>query len=211
MMRIASLVSVMIAAISTGASAGSLTHDYHSAELALKATGTGTVAVAVQDKRPRVVNHSRSQHYTGERPGRFSIPGPIFTMSGNRLAEDFADVVSRALGVGGFEVQTVGIAPEPSHEEALAKLVETQAGRLVLITLEAWRCNIYHTVKMSYSVNVEVFDTEGVSLGKSKVEEHLKPIGEGGKKASKKLVPAAYKKVLELLLNDSAIVDGLAE
>lgn len=203
-------LAVMMALALAGCAVG-VKHDYLSAMPTLTVRGGGSVAVGVHDQRDRVISGKHKATWVGESRGGYGNSFGIHTLSGNALADDFSDVVARALEARGFDVTSVYITSTVSGKEACATLSKTGCDKLLLTTLNQWHSDTYQKVRFFYSVTAEVFDSGGQSLAEKKLG-FRGPLGAGGMnppQRSREYVPKAYEEAIESLLNDEEIVAAL--
>jgi hypothetical protein len=90
---------------------------------------------------------------------------------------------------------------------ARQKLIESGADRAVLITLWEWNTDTYQRVRLNYVVSIDVFNREGQTLATSQRsgEDNLGDGGMDPPSYSRKVVPQAFKTIMEGLFRDPEV------
>jgi len=184
---------------------------YHDAQPELSASGNSMVAVTSVDHRPYIKDGEKDKNYVGNFRGGFGNPFNVSTESGKPLADEMASVICAALKKKGFGCTQVSAEPNDPQEQIISKLKATKADNLLLLTMNEWMSSTYQNTGLTYDVVLTVMDQQGARVA----EKALK--GEDGLGGSfwsppahaKEAVPEAYRKKLELLLNDPAVINAL--
>ncbi|HTS55728.1 MAG TPA: hypothetical protein VMH26_20865 [Burkholderiales bacterium] len=201
---------VALALLCSGCAVG-VKHQYDNQPPDLPVSSTETVEVGVLDQRPYVLDNHKSPAFVGVSRGGFSNPFDVETASGQPLATDMgADIVS-ALRASGVKASQMVLAPSLKPADARQQLVKSGTDRSVLITLLEWKSDTYQRVFLNYDVRLNVFNKEDQSLAASQAsgEDNL---GDGGldpPSHSRKVVPQAFKKIMEGLFKDPKVVEAL--
>jgi hypothetical protein len=184
---------------------------YHDAGLELNASGNILVAVTAQDSRSYVKNGEKDRMYVGNFRGGFGNPFDVSTESGKPLADDMSSVICASLEKKGFTCTPVSVEPNESQIQITDKLKATNAKSLILLTINEWLSSTYQNTGLTYDMLLTVMDNQGAKLAEKnlKGEEELGGSFLNPPGHAKEAVPEAYKKKLELLLNDAAVMNAL--
>lgn len=184
---------------------------YDDVTLDLQASGTRSVAVASVDNRPYVKAAEKEPNYVGTLRGGFGNPFNVATESGKPLADEMSSVICISLRKKGFTCTPVSIAVNEPAAQVKSKLQGANADRLMQLTLGEWMSSTYTNTGLSYDLQLTEMNRDGAVLA----EKRLKGDDELGGSFmnppahAKEAVPQAYKRKLEELLNDPAIVNAL--
>ena len=171
------------------------------------ATGSGTIAVAVQDRRPYVLSGNKQERFTGLMRSGFGMPFDVNTSSGGPLAADLRDTVSRSLTAQGYKVTGVTLAPQEQADAVQRKLVETGARRSALLTLTEWRSDSMMNIGITYDATLAIMDEKGKSLATSSIKgsDNLGSVGF----SPEPTITAGFAKKLEVLFSDPKVAAAL--
>lgn len=164
----------------------------------------GAAALAVLDARPDVLNGERKETFVGLTRSLYGIPYPAHTQSKKPLAQDLANLVTRALKLGGTPVQLVAASPFQGREGALKALQASGADRLILVEIRDWWSDTLVRTDLHYDVVLTVLNQQGQELGSSSVMGH----DELGKRqrAERRDVPTATNDILSTLFAAEGVV-----
>jgi hypothetical protein len=137
-------------------------YDYGSSIAGLPITGTGKIAVSVVDARPYVLSGDKKPDFVGLQRGGFGNPFDVRTGSGQPLATEMSDAISKALQKQGFSVVA---AAEPAPRKLELKVLE-------------WKTDVMMRLKTLYDLELSVFDGSGALLAKSATKGE--DVGGGG-------------------------------
>ncbi len=176
------------------------------------ASGTKRIGVAAQDQRPYVLSGKKGPDVVGLLRGGYGNPFNVTTESGKPFAEDVTNVVSSSLAKRGFSTTPVVVLPDEPSTKVMEKLLTTQGATLVLVTINEWRSDTYVNCGLYYDLNLRVFDKSGQLIAENKVQGSDN-LGGSFNTAShtKTVVPANFKKRLEELFNNPAVVKALQD
>jgi hypothetical protein len=132
----------------------------------------GSVALAVLDARPDVVSGDRKATFIGFSRSLYGIPYPAHTQSKKPLAEDLSNLFTRALKLGGTQVQAVSTSPSGRRQAAIQALQESGAERLILVEIRDWWSDTLIHTDLHYDLGLTVFNSQGQELGSSSVAGH---------------------------------------
>lgn len=186
-------------------------HQYHDLDMNLAVSANSRIIVAVHDQRAEVISNERAPDYTGLMRSGVGIPFPISTKSGNSLATDMAASISKALVKKGCQVTTAAASPTENHQQVLDRLKSLNAGKIVILHVEAWNNDCYQMVWCNYNLVLQVYDETGKFLA----QKMLKGTDElGGSmwnpaKHARKAVPPAFIKKTEELFGSPEIMAAL--
>jgi hypothetical protein len=178
----------------------------------LRTSGSGSVALAVQDERDYILSGAKRASYCGVLRNGVGVPNDLTTASKRPLAEDFADVVSRALTARGFGVIAVPTESDDEDAETLKALAEQHGDRSLLIQIGEWKSDTYTDTSINYRVTAQVRDAQGRVIGQSRVSGRTNIRGKllSLDDQLKRWIPNVARRRLERLLNDPVIVEALA-
>lgn len=164
----------------------------------------GAAALAVLDARPDVLNGERKDTFVGFTRSLYGIPYPAHTKSKKPLAQDLADLVTRALKSGGSPVQSIIVSAFEGREGAMKALKASGAERLILIEIRDWWSDTLVRTDLHYDLSLIVFNAEGQELGSSSLLGHD---GLGKKqRAERRDVPTATNDIFSTLFAKEAVV-----
>jgi len=187
------------------------TIQYHVAELELKSSGNTMVAVAAVDNRPYIKDGEKERTYVGNLRGGLGNPFNLSTESGKPLADDMTSVICASLKKNGFACTPVSVGPNEPQSQIKNKLQATNASSLLLLSINEWLSSTYQNTGLTYDLVLTVMDKQGARLAEKKLrgEDELGGSFWSPPDHAKEAVPVAYKKKLELLLNDPAVINSL--
>ena len=202
---------IIIALLFAGCGAGN-THTYHGANTDIPAAGTYKVAIATYDQRYYVVNGDKPADFVGLRRAKYGIPFDMETASGNPLAQDFTETISRSFAAKGFRATPVIVySSDTNYKTVKANLKQTGAHRLILLILYEWKSDTFRNTSLTYNVLLEVFDENGRLIAHKRISGNDDLGGRfiKSKVYAKNAVHEAFKEKIELLLNDKNISKAL--
>lgn len=206
------IVGVVVVAGLAGGCAVGQQISYSSQIPQIRSPGAVSVAVAVQDTRDEVRMGMKPPNFCGLLRGGFGNPFNVTTASNRPLATDFGYVIGRGLAAGGVRTAWVATAPTLPDDVAVRAVVGQRADRALLITISDWKSDTYQNTALQYRLTARVLDGQGRVLAQNQVvgSENLGGsfFNPGGH--AKQVVPIAYRRQLERLLNARQILQGLA-
>lgn len=205
------LIAVAVTAFVLSSCAVGNKYDYRSQGIDLEISSGREVAVGVLDQRSYVLTGDKTPQWVGLQRGGFGNPFGVHTASGAPLAFDMTEALVSALKRRGLEARAIHPAPSLSSESALEAMVESGAGRLLLVSMREWKSDTYSNVALHYDVEAEIFDGTGRSLGKNNVTGRRDLGGSAFNPPAhaKEAVPEAFGALMEELLGAEAIVNAL--
>ena len=194
---------IVFAATLTGC-AGGRNYDYRAIPLEFYLDGhNNEIAVGVHDQREYVKNGEKYPQYVGTQRSPAYVPWNINTRSGETMADDFLLNIKKALESDKFKVNAVSLSEKENKAQVLARLEQTGDTRLMLFTVNEWFFDVWGKTRMSYNLQLEIFDSEGTVLA---VAETKKKMWEDGDNAVPDL---EFKAAVEKLLTADNIVPAL--
>lgn len=193
---------------------------YNDAVADLSASGGKKLAVAVHDQRPYIVSGESNPDYVGlNRAGGSLVPFKphhVNTESGKPLADDMSESIRNSLAAKGFAVSAVKTAAKEDKNGILARMKETKAERLILLTEYEWQSDTYINTGLSYDMKLEIFDNAGSRL----TEKTLKGEDNIARSESmwspdlsiegmKIVIPKVFKAKIETLFNNKDVIEAL--
>jgi hypothetical protein len=127
-------------------------------------TGHGSVAVAMQDLRPYIVNGEKKPEFVGQMRGGFGNPFQVKTQTGHPLGDDIAASIVAALHAAGFSATASSAAPTETPAQAAERVGKSTPDRIMVIQLRDWKTDTYIHTKLHYDVTISVYDHAGTLL-----------------------------------------------
>jgi hypothetical protein len=196
-------ILVVFAAILTGC-AGGRSYDYTAIPIDSHLEGSKErIALGVHDQREYVKNGEKYPQYVGTQRSPAYVPWNVNTTSGLPMADDFLQNIGKSLSQDGYTVNLVSLPETESRKQVLTQLKATGEHRLLLFTINEWFFDVWYKTRMSYSMKLEVFDSNGRLLASSEVEKKMWDDEDNA-------VPdLEFKSAIESLLTNDSIVKGL--
>jgi hypothetical protein len=162
--------------------------------------------MAILDARPDILNGERKETFVGFTRSLYGIPYPGHTQSKKPFAQDLANLVTRALKLGGTPVQSIIASPFQGREGAVKALQASGADRLILIEIRDWWSDTLVRTDLHYDLALTVLNQQGQELGLSSVVGH----DELGKRqrAERRDIPTATNDILSTLFAAEAVIAG---
>ncbi|MDO8946902.1 MAG: hypothetical protein Q7U88_07050 [Desulfocapsaceae bacterium] len=184
--------------------AGGKNYDYTQIPLDLYLDGNKEqIALGVYDQREYVKNGEKFPQYVGTQRTPAYVPWNINTKSGLPMADDFLLNIGKSLESDGYRVNSVSLSEKENKKQAIIRLKGTGDKRLLLFTINEWFFDVWYKTRMSYSMELEVFDNEGRLLTHAEVEKKMWADKDNA-------VPdLEFKSAVEQLLTNDDIVKGL--
>ena len=185
--------------------------DYLNTSPTISFSSERSIALAVHDQRPQVLSKKSLPQHVGVLRGGFGNPFKASTASGMPLSDEMLQSISSSLRNKGFSITQVKLTPWEKQEEALEKLKNTGAERIILITLKEWRSNTYQYTALYYDAELKVYDNKKEFLAKSRVsgDQNLGGSVLDPPSSAKKNVPLSTKEKLSKLLNKPDVQNAL--
>jgi hypothetical protein len=200
----------VLAALAMGGCAVGNQHNYTIQTPDLPPQGTRSVAIATQDLRPYVVTKEKAPNFVGVSRGGFGNPFDITTQSNQPLANDFSATIARALQQRGFKttVLDVAVASRPAPQ-ALAE--QGKSERLAVVSIHEWKSDTFMNTALIYELTLGVYDSRGEQLANNRIvgRDNLGGDAINPPSHAKGAVPEAFKKKLEELFRNDAVIGSL--
>jgi hypothetical protein len=176
--------------------------------LKLSLPSKGTAALAILDARPDVVKGERKDTFVGLSRSLYGIPYPAYTQSKKPLAQDFSDLVTRALKLGGTPVQALSVSPFSGRAGAIKSLQASGAERLILIEVRDWWFDSLIHTDLHYDLTLTVLNAQGQELGSSPIVGH-DAVGKR-QRPERRDVPTAINDIFASLFAADTVVASLS-
>ena len=162
-----SLVLALITSVVTGCAFGQKISYTGISSFAVPEDAPKKVGLAVSDKRPDVVAGDHSLQWVGYSRPPLGIPYGVHTESGRPLSDDLASLLQSSLAVHRIVAQTVSTQPFEDRQVIVARAISNPNPRTFIVTINDWHTDSYVGLitSLHYSVNLEVVDEKGRSLG----------------------------------------------
>jgi hypothetical protein len=180
----------------------------------IQVSGNGTIAVAVQDQRPIIIE-GKEPTIAGLIRGGWGLPFHTYTTSGNPLAIDMAETVKKSLEKTGFSVLTVVAVPAADNKPALEVLKQQQQKKSLLLTFSVWLPDLGSggNLSLDHDLKLYVLGAQGQVLVEtvSSGHEDIGKIGgfSGITERYEEYTVAAFKAKIEALFNRPGILEAL--
>jgi hypothetical protein len=177
---------------------------------ALTITSSYHIVVGVQDRRPYVLNHDKTEDFVGLQRSVYGIPYDVRTQSGHPLAGDFRDAIVAALKNRNITTDGLNILPAMSDAAVQQAAVTASADRLLYVRIDEWKADTAQNTALYYDLHLAVLDRAGkvISELQRKGDDNLGGDGWDPVGHAAKVVPEALQRILESLLNDPKIVEA---
>lgn len=173
--------------------------------------GTRSVAIAALDHREHVIINGKAPDFVGYLRSAVGIAYPIGTKSKKSLADDVASSISETLSKKGFKCSVFTTAQTDDEKVVVEKLIASSSEISILFLMNAWWTDTYMPTLLTYDITVTIYDKNGIQLSTKKFTEKDKVIAKtmiwGNE--YEKFIPEAFKKELEIILNDPEIKKSL--
>jgi hypothetical protein len=210
MRRFCSLVLTMVAALSLGACAVGVKHEYEqlTADVRVKSS---QIALGVHDQRPYVLDGTKKEDFTGVTRGGFNNPFDASTASGKPMADDFARAIAESLTRNGAKVSVVRLEPKLSKEEAIKRLAQS-APKAVLLSVKEWKTDLGYSFRHVCELKMSVIGHNGTVLASQRIADghvfQMQPLDLPRKMFARE-VPGVFKQHMEQLFSSPGIASAL--
>jgi len=124
-------------------------------------TAAGTVAVAVLDQRPYVLDGSKEPDLVGTLRGGFGNPFAIRNKTGHALADDIATSIATALKSAGMDSRVITTRKGETVEAVQDEFKASNTARLVLLQLQEFKTDGYASQSLHTDVTFSVYVADG--------------------------------------------------
>src|SRR3546814_3451094 len=166
------LAFVLCMGVLLGGCAVGNTHRYDLGDAHFQVNSSKSIAVAVVDVRPYVLDGDKAPDFSGLMRGGFGNPFDVTTDSGQPLAADFTASIVAALQRDGIAAVAVPIAPNTGETEARRALLASGADRCTLLTIREWKSDTYVNTGLSYDMTLEVLASDGALIASEVLQGH---------------------------------------
>ena len=177
----------------------------------LECKSTRSLAVAVLDERPYILNKEKDPSFVGIMRGGYGNPFNTSTESGAPLADDMLMTVADSLRARGFTVTPIKTSPADSRNAVIDRLYASGAQRFLLIEVKDWQSDYlpkaYTAERSNLFINAEisVLNRNRKVVSGSRLKEELTlPSG-----WPENTVPDVYQKTMKRLLDEPRICRAL--
>ena len=200
--------AIVAVSVVLGGCAFGRTYSYSDASVNIPnaASGSGSVALAVQDRRPYVLSGNKPEKFVGLMRGGFGNPFDVNTQSGGPLSTEIRDSLARSLKAKGYNVTAVNVDPRESSTDARRRLAGS-ASKAVLVTLNEWKSDTMMNTAIHYDASIAVLGPKGEELATNSVKG-LDNIGNAGISPGETIAAALGRK-LESLFDNEKVVAAL--
>jgi hypothetical protein len=177
----------------------------------LQCASNRSVAVAILDERPYILNKEKDPSYVGIMRGGYGNPFHTSTESGAPLADDMLTTVTDSLRARGFTVMPLKTSTPDSRKSVMAKFSASGADRLFLMDVKEWQSDYLPRAftpersNLFLNVEVAVFDRNQKMIGKNNLQEEL-TLPSGWPEST---VPDVYQRIFRQLIDDSRVCRAL--
>jgi len=194
----------------TGCAVGNK-YDYHTRAISLpvKSEMHKKVIFDVEDLRPYVQSEKKKPNFVGLQRGGFGNPFDVTTASGNPLAMDMKESVTRALNDSGYDVVSVNKEFDKKSLDDIA--LQNNVARVIILTINEWKSDVYMNITLYCDLVLSIYNDSGSLLIKNdmKFEE---AIGGAQISASKNsdTVSSEFGRRIGYLFNKKEVRDALS-
>lgn len=179
--------------------------NYSSSWPAIEYESNNTIAVAVHDQRPYIVNGQTYPTYVGTVRGGFGNPFDVNTQSDKPLSDDISSAIVSGFKRVGTQAESVPVSFSDEQQVALGKLKRLGHQRIVLITIKEWRSDSFKNHGFFIDAILRVYDKNGKELASSSTSHKSMGSGDG----SVNDIFDASRLYLSKLLNDPKVKAAL--
>ncbi|SFK27443.1 hypothetical protein SAMN04488082_1195 [Desulfomicrobium apsheronum] len=194
----------------TGCAVGNK-YDYHTRTISLpvKSEMHKKIIFDVEDLRPYVQSEKKKPNFVGLQRGGFGNPFDVTTASGNPLAMDMKESVTRALNDSGYDVVSVN---KEFDKKSLGDIaLQNNVARVIILTINEWKSDVYMNITLYCDLVLSIYNDSGSLLIKNdmKFEE---AIGGAQISASKNsdTVSSEFGRRIGYLFNKKEVRDALS-
>lgn len=177
----------------------------------LTATGTTTVGVSVVDRRQIVVSGVKPPDFVGVVRTSGDSYVDVITQSRQPLADAAAEAIGDSLRRKGYTALTVPAKVDAPESELMGNLLAAAPDVGIVVEIRSWKSDTAADVALKYDLSLRVVSPTGETVGTHRVTHHARlsrgssnPAGE-----ARRVVPEAFQKAIEGLLNHSRIVEAI--
>jgi hypothetical protein len=169
------------------------------------------VAVASLDQRQTVLSGESPVDYVGMQRGGFGNPFNVTTQSGLPFADAVSQSICQSLKEKGFNAESVLIKLGTPEKGALKQLLAKQAERSIFVNIIQWESDTYSNIGLTYDLTLTVFDENGSAVAQAIAKDTTTIPGSfvNPPAAAREKIPAAFKDMIERLLNDPQVRNAL--
>ena len=209
MRRICSLLLTIVAALSLGACAVGVKHEYEqlSADIRVKSP---QIALGVHDQRAYVLDGTKKEDFTGLTRGGFNNPFDATTASGRPMADDLAKAVADSLTRNGAQVMVVRLEPKLSKTDAIKRLAQSSP-KAVLLTVTEWKTDFGYVFRHTCDLEMSVIGRNGAVLASQRIADghEFKMDLDVPRKIFAREVPPVFKRHMEQFFSSPDIAGAL--
>jgi hypothetical protein len=204
------LALICILFVVTGCAVGNK-YDYHTRtiDLPVKSEMHKKVILDVEDLRPYVQSGKKKPNFVGLQRGGFGNPFDVTTASGNSLAMDMKESITRALNDSGYEAVSIN---KELNKESLGNIaLKNDVARIIILTINEWKSDVYMNITLYCDLVLRIYNDTGSLM----VENDMKlqeEIGGAQISASKNsdTVSSEFGRRIGYLFNKKEVRDALS-
>ena len=210
-MKNKTLLLLLIPALILTSCAGGRKIAYNDVEADLNYEGSESIAIAVYDQREMVLDGSRKPDFVGYMRSTAGIAYPMGTKSGENLTDDMSMSIAKSFKNKGYETEVIETLPIDEKEAIKTKLQNTNADKVLMLTLNKYHTDCYGVTRLMYDVNAKVMDADGDVLADENFSDEYNVGGNAfwGPGDFKTYIPEHFKQFLDKLLNDEKVAAAL--
>lgn len=172
------------------------------------------VVLGVLDSRPYVVSGEKPATIIGQYQLRFGAPYDAYTFSKKPLAEGFLNKLTELLDGKFRQLTPVLLKPSEENEEALARLMEYEGDKFVLITFKEWSSLTASSTSLDFDAQLEVFNNKKQLLAYKRTkgeDSYGGNIVAGPITNSKSVLPHAFRQKMKALFEAPMVKVALTD
>ena len=180
--------------------------------LELQGGSSSVLTVGVLDERPYVLSGEKAAKYIGEFELSMGGPYDAFTNSKQAMSHEFTQKLPLLLSDKFPQIQTTDLAIGLSKEEAVEKLLESGAKKVILVTLKEWKSHTAIDTSLWFDAQLEVFNAEKQLLAYKRTQGHDTFGGAaiaGPITNAKRTLPHAFRQKMQALFSEPLVMASL--
>jgi hypothetical protein len=180
--------------------------------LDLQGSSSSVIAVGVLDERAYVLSGKKAAKYIGEFELSMGGPYDAFTNSKQPMAHEFTKKLPLLLGAKFPQIKPVNLAIGLSKQEAVDKLLESGANKVILITLKEWKSHTAIDTSLWFDAQLETFNEKKQLLAYKRTQGHDTFGGAaiaGPITNAKRTLPHAFRQKMQALFSDPLVMVSL--
>ena len=179
--------------------------DYRETDFTLTNITTPSIAIAIWDQRPQVVDGSRKSNFVGYMRAGVGIAYPMGTKSGAPFVNEISQEIVQAFNKSDIKSTIVKTLADESYNNILKNLIQQNANKLILIKCIELHTDGYARHALLYNLDVYIYNSTGVEIVKKNFSGKNDVIRGNYKRA----MPGTLSELLEEVFDDTSIKSAM--